>query len=76
MSTQASFDRDHVLRKPLFYNAHVTEGNLPDPSTVVWLPMVFAGVTSSGHLLKSLPDLAAELNNMHSALPTSWSKLL
>ena len=73
----SSLDRDQVLREPLFYNAHVTEGAIPVPSTGVWLPMVLAGVTSVGHLLHPPPALAAELlERMHSALPTCWSALL
>ena len=53
----SSLTRDQVLREPLFYNAQVTENNLPLPATGVWLPMVLAGVTSAGHLLHPPPDL-------------------
>ena len=76
----SSLDRDQVHREPLFYNAQITEGNLPVQATGVWLPVVLAGVTSVGHLLHpppDLPDLPAELlNRMHRALPTCWSALL
>ena len=73
----SSLGRDQVLREPLFYNAHVTQGSLPVPSTGVWLPMILAGVTSVGYLMHPPPDLAAELfNKMHSALSTCWSTLL
>ena len=73
----SSLTRDQVLREPLFYNAQVTENNLPLPATGVWQPMVLAGVTSVGHLLHSQPDLPAELlNRMQTALPVCWSALL
>ena len=73
----SSLTRDQVLREPLFYNAQVTENNLPLPATGVWLPMVLARVTSVGHLLHPPPDLpAALLHRMHTALPVCWSALL
>ena len=69
--------RQGPLTQGAFRKPQVTEGSLPIPAMGAWQPMVPAGVTSDGHILRPSPGLDAQLlDRMHSALLSCWSPLL